>query len=237
MRAVPVNAGQHTDHSAWHSIRVSWPKLVRVYWAITAGMLVLALWMALFYAPVHDQMGLVQKLVYVHIPAAAAAMVASGCVFVGSVAYLWTRASLWDRVSAEGIRVVVLSSAIVLVTGAIWGKSYWGSWWTWSPRLTFTLILCALYTGLFMMRWWLRPRSKQATVSSVCGAVAFLDTPLLYLSVRLLPDVHPTSIPLTTEMQLTLAAWFVVVTLVSVGIVASPVVRYFQLRERLASHA
>ncbi len=229
--AVPMRA----THEVGHVLRVPNPSMVRAYWAVTAGVLVLAVWMAIFYAPVHDEMGLVQKLVYLHIPAAAGALVASAFVFLGSVAFLWTKERLWDRVGAEAIRVVVFSSAIVLVTGAIWGKSYWGSWWTWSPRLTFTLILCMLYAGLMVMRWWLRPASKRATVSSVCGAVAFLDTPLVYLSVRLLPDVHPTSIPLTNEMRVTLVVWFVLIGLICLGVVASPVVRYLRKRERVAT--
>lgn len=111
---------------------------------------------------------------------------------------------------------------IVLLTGMVLGKYFWGYWWTWSPRLTFTLILCVLYSALVLMRPFLRPWSRRATVCAVFAAIAFLDVPLIYLSVRLLPDVHPTSIPLTREMRITLGAWFVLFSTVSVMLTLVP---------------
>lgn len=196
--------------------------LLRTYWTLTASVFAFALWLALFYAPVHDPMGLVQKLVYLHIPSAAASLVASACVFIASIALLWTHARTWDAVSNVATRIVVIASAIVLITGMIWGKSYWGVWWTWSPRLTFTLVLFVLYAVLQLLRRFLQPASRCTTVCAIFGVIAFLDAPLVYLSVRLLPDVHPTSVPMTHEMRLTLAVWFVLTGLVCLGIICTP---------------
>ena len=202
--------------------------LLRAYWTTTTGVFAFALWLALFYAPVHDSMGLVQKLVYLHIPSAAASLVASASVFIASVAVLWTRASTWDAVNNAATRVAVIASATVLITGMIWGKSYWGVWWTWSPRLTFTLVLFVLYASLQLLRRFLQPASRRVTVCAILGIIAFLDAPLVYLSVRLLPDVHPTSVPMTHDMRQTLAVWFVLAGLICLGLICTPFLRRTQ---------
>lgn len=192
---------------------------------MTLAVLAVALAMAVFYAPVDESMGLVQKLIYLHLPAAISALFSALAVFVANLAFLWTRGRVWDEVALAGARVTVFCSLLVLVTGMVWGQSYWGFWWTWSPKLTFTLILCVLYAAYLGLRPMVRPWHRRAVVCAVYGAVAFLDVPLVYLSVRLLPDVHPTSLPLTTEMRQTLIPWFVFVALTGAGLVGAPVLR------------
>ncbi len=191
----------------------------RAYWAATIGIGVLALWLASFYAPVEASMGMVQKVVYLHIPAAAAALLAATSAFGASLAYIWTRARVWDRVSFAASKVVVYSTLVVLATGMVWGKSEWGSWWTWSPKLTFTLILCVLYAALLVIRLPVG-RPRRAMAYAVCSVIAFLDAPLVYLSVNLLPDIHPNSLPLTSEMRLTLGVCLVFALLASAGFIA-----------------
>ena len=216
-----------------HAFHLSWPGGLRAYWAVTTGVAVLAVWMGVFYAPVDTSMGLVQKLVYLHIPAAVGALLAAAAAFSASVAYIWTRARVWDAVAAEGARMTVLCGLIVLVTGMVWGNSYWGVWWTWSPKLTFTLILCVLYGAWLLLHGFISPFPRRAMVCAVYGAVAFLDVPLVYLSVRLLPDVHPTSLPLTGEMRTTLWVFFVLAALVCTGFIASPLQRRARRRSEL----
>lgn len=203
------------------------PVGVRAFWAITIGVSVLALWLALMYAPVDGRMGLAQKLVYLHIPSAAGAMLAAAAVFGASAASIWSRWHVWERTSLAAARVVVVCAGVVLVTGMVWGKSEWGVWWTWSPRLTFTLVLCVLYAVLLVLHHTLSP-ARRAMVCAVYGVVAFLDVPLVYLSARLLPEVHPTSLPLTSEMRITLVAWFALTLLVCVGVIAAPLVRWMK---------
>lgn len=231
MRAVASLQGPHVPV-------LSWPRGVRAYWAITAGVGVLAVWMGVFYAPVDASMGLVQKLVYLHIPAAVGALCAAAAAFSASLAYIWTRSRVWDAVAADGARMTVLCGLIVLATGMVWGKSYWGVWWTWSPKLTFTLVLCVLYGVWLLLHGVISPFPRRAMVCAVYGAVAFLDVPLVYLSVRLLPDVHPTSLPLTAEMRVTLWLFFAMVALVCGGVVSSPLLRRASRRAELgAVHA
>jgi len=191
-------------------------------WSVVAMALAVCLALAAWYAPVDPKLGLPQKLVYLHVPAAGLSVFTALAACVTGVAFLWTRSRWLDRFSAAAARLTVLCSVIVLLTGMVLGKYFWGYWWTWSPRLTFTLILCVLYSALVLMRPFLRPWSRRATVCAVFAAIAFLDVPLIYLSVRLLPDVHPTSIPLTREMRITLGAWFVLFSMVSVMLTLVP---------------
>lgn len=178
--------------------------LLRALAGITLAAAAVACAMALWYAPIDNEMGIVQKLIYLHLPAALAAFAGSLGVFIAGVAYLWSRDERWDTSAHCAALVVVVSSAVVLITGMIWGQSFWGYWWTWSPRLTFTLVMLVLYLGYLIMRALIKQEPKRSVASAVYGLIAFLDVPLLYMSARLLPDVHPTSIPLNVPMKITL---------------------------------
>lgn len=116
-------------------------------------------------------------------------------------------------------KVAVLLGLIVLLTGMVWGRSAWGVWWTWSPRLTFTLMLWLLYVVYVVVRPAVESPERRAVISAVYGVVAFLDVPLVYFTARLLPDVHPASVALAGSMKLTLVVWFIPVTLIAVGLI------------------
>ncbi len=200
-------------------------QLARVYWAATLLVLAAGVVLATGFAPTDASMGLVQKLIYLHIPAAVTAFLATGGVCVGSVAYLWTRERTWDEFACSCAKVVTSSSLVVLITGMVWGKHFWGFWWAWSPKLTFTLLLCVIFAVYLVVRSRVSP-SRRAVVCAVFGAVACLDVPLLYLSARLLPDVHPTSMPLTMEMRVTLLTWFAAAIMASAGVTLGPLLQH-----------
>lgn len=200
--------------------------ITRLYWLAAAGVLVAALALALVYAPVDQTMGLVQKLIYVHLPAAFATFVSAMGVFFGGLAFFWTRREAWDRFGVLSARVAVVSSAAVLLTGMVWAKFFWGFWWTWSPKLTFTLVMFLLYAGHVVVASRPSiPAARRSVICAIYGMVAFVQVPLVYLSVRLLPDVHPTSIPMTGEMRTTLVLWFVAIFMLAGGVMFLPFAR------------
>jgi heme exporter protein C len=80
---------------------------------------------------------------------------------------------------------------IVLVTGPIWAKPVWFVWWTWSPRLTLSLVLCLLYVAYLLIRNYIEDPERRAAVSAAFGIVAFLDVPLVWFSIRWWRDHHP----------------------------------------------
>ena len=200
-----------------------------VYGAALAAPTAVATWMLFYYAPVEATMGPIQKIFYVHLPFAINAFVACLVAFIGGVGYLWQRRMMWDDLSAAAARIAVLMCTVVLITGMIWGRVAWGKWWVWSPRLTFSLLLWLLYVVYMLLRPSIESRQRRATVCAVYAVAAFLDVPLVYLSVKLMPDIHPSSITLAPEMKLTLAMWFVPVTLLTFGLIVT-----MTLKSRLA---
>ncbi len=195
--------------------------MVCVFWLVVAVSFAAVTAMLFTYTPVERTMGPIQKLFYVHLPSAINAFLACFVAFVGGIGYLWQRRMMWDHLAAAAAKVAALMCTVVLITGVIWGHAAWGVWWTWSPRLTFSLMLWLLYVVYLIIRPAIESPERRATISSVYAVAAFLDVPLVWLSVRLMPDIHPTSITMTSAMKLTLAAWFVPVTLLTVGLIVA----------------
>jgi heme exporter protein C len=193
--------------------------LAGTYWLVTSAAFVGAIAMLFTYTPVERTMGPIQKIFYVHLPVAISTFFACLVTFVASIGYLTQRRAWWDDLASAAATVAVGLCSVVLITGMIWGRGAWGQWWTWSPRLTFSLVLWLLYVVYLMVRASIESTQRRAVVSAVYGVIAFLDVPLVYLSVRLLPDIHPTSIELAWPMKLTLMVWFVPVVLLAVGLV------------------
>jgi len=190
-------------------------------WLITT-MLFFAIAIALVagYVPTEATMGPIQKIFYLHLPVAIATFVACLICFAASVGYALQRDMKWDRLASAAARVSVVFCSVVLLTGMIWGKSAWGQWWTWSPRLTFSLVLWLLYVVYVMVRASVESPQRRAIIAAVYGIIAFLDVPLVYLSVRLMPDIHPASVELAGSMKLTLIAWFGPVFMLMFGLIA-----------------
>lgn len=195
------------------------PKLYGLYWIATISLLIVAVSMSIWYAPIESTMGPIQKIFYLHLPSAMNTFFAAFVVFAAGLGYVWTRDERWDMLADAAARVAVLFCTIVLCTGVIWAHEAWGRWWTWSPRLTFSLIMLLLYVVYLAMRSAIESPRRRAVVCAVYGVLAFLDVPLVYLSVKLLPDIHPSSIELEPAMAMTLAVWFVPISLICIGLI------------------
>jgi heme exporter protein C len=191
------------------------------YWILTLLLFAATMIVMIEYTPVEKSMGLVQKIFYIHLPVAINTFVAAAIVFVASIGYLWQRRMWWDDLAGAAGKITALFCAVVLLTGMIWGKSAWGHWWTFSPRLTLSLVLFLLYVVYVMIRPAIESPQRRAVVSAVYGIAAFVDVPLVYFSIKLMPqDIHPQSISLEPSMQRTLLIWFLPVTMLMAGLVA-----------------
>ncbi|UCD76160.1 MAG: cytochrome c biogenesis protein CcsA [Phycisphaerales bacterium] len=201
------------------------------YWLLTLALFAATVTMVFTYTPVEETMGVVQKIFYLHLPVAINTFAAAAMVFIASIGYLWERKAWWDDLAAAAGKITALLCAVVLLTGMIWGRSAWGHWWTWSPRLTFSLVLFLLYVVYLMIRPSIESPQRRAMVCAVYGIIAFLDVPLVYLSVKMMPDFHPSSIALAPPMKLTLLAWFLPVTLLAAGLIVTRFTLNCRLRE------
>lgn len=193
--------------------------LIRLYWTMTLLLFAGTCAMVAFWTPEEATMGLIQKIFYLHVPAAIMTVIAALTTFGASIGYMVTRQSWLDDLGSAAARVVVQLCAVVLITGMIWGQSAWGTWWTWSPRLTFTLLMFLLYLVYLVLRMSVESSQRCAMICAVYGIIAFLDVPLVYLSVKLMPDIHPASIKLAPEMRITLIACSIPMFLLSVGLI------------------
>jgi heme exporter protein C len=158
---------------------------------IVAIGMAIALYMALLEAPREKTMGDLQRIFYFHVSAAITGMTAFAVNFIASLAYVIRKNRWWDNLALSAAEIGVMFFSIVLVTGPIWAKAAWYIWWTWSPRLTSSLALCLLYVAYLFIRNYIEDPERKAMVSAVFGIVAFVDTPLVWFSIRWWRDHHP----------------------------------------------
>jgi heme exporter protein C len=189
---------------------------LRAWSAALAGSLLLILTLTWYTVAVASESA-APKLYYVHVPAAIITFGACAAVFVSSLGYLWNRRECWDHVALASARSAVVLCSLLLITGVFWARQAWGAWWVWSPRLTFSLVLWVLYSGYLLIRGGMGRGEKTAVVAAVYGIIAFLDVPLVWLSVKLLPDIHPEAVQVRPHMQQLLMAWMGALVLVSVA--------------------
>jgi heme exporter protein C len=146
---------------------------------------------ALLYAPTERVQGDVQRIFYLHVPLAWVAYLAFFVVFVSSVVYLWRRTPRWDVLGRSSAEVGVLFTTLVLLTGSLWAKPIWGTWWSWDARLTTTLVLWLIYVAYLMVRAYAGDAARGARYAAVVGIVGFLDVPIIHQSVVWWRTLHP----------------------------------------------
>lgn len=146
--------------------------------------------MSLAVAPPDAEQGTVQRLMYVHVPAAWLAYLSFAIVFVSSIAYLKTKRIRWDRLAAASAELGVLFTALAIVLGSLWGRPVWGTWWTWDPRLTTTAILLLIYVGYLAIRQLANSPARRARWAAVVGIIGFIDVPIVHLSVVWWRSLH-----------------------------------------------
>jgi len=150
-----------------------------------------ALYFAFIYAPVEAQMGPVQKIFYFHVASAWISFFAFFVTFICSFFVLFTNSYLFDDIASASAEIGIVFCTIVLITGPIWAKPIWGTWWTWDPRLTTTLILWFIYVGYLMLRKFLDEEDKRAKFSAALGIIGFIDVPIVFFSIRWWRTIHP----------------------------------------------
>lgn len=168
------------------------------------------------------------RIVYFHVPMAWDAFLAFFVVLVASVAYLATRNPRWDHLGRASAEVGLVFTTLVLITGSIWGYPIWGTWWSWDPKLTATLVLWFMYVAYLMVRSYAEGE-RGPLYAAVVGIVAFLDVPFVYLSSYWWRSLHPPPAigPLADRQPSATIVWVLLL-----GLLAFTVLYVFLVRVR-----
>lgn len=167
------------------------PKLLTVLDIITVLLLVIATAMVFFYAPMEAVMGQVQRVFYFHVAAGWVGMLAFLVAAIVGVAYLRTANRKWDIVGVSAVEIGMVFALINIITGAIWARPIWNTWWTWDPRLTTATIMELIYAAYLLLRQGIEDPDRRARFGAVYAIIGFLSVPLTFFSARLFRTIHP----------------------------------------------
>jgi heme exporter protein C len=141
-------------------------------------------------APDDYQMGAVVKIMFLHVPAAWLSMFCWGLMSVAALGTLVWRHPLADVAAKAAAPVGAALTLICLVTGSLWGRPMWGTYWVWDARLTSVLVLFLLYLGVIALYWTAEDPNRGARAAAVLILVGALNLPIIKFSVDWWNTLH-----------------------------------------------
>jgi len=164
--------------------------------AITTVCILVALYLALIKAPAPinvdtEAQRYAQRIIYFHVSHAWVGFLAFFVTLLGSVLYLWKGERRWDILASSSVEVGVAFMTAAIITGSIWAKPAWNTWWTWDPRLTTSTITWLIYVSYLMLRSALDDPAQRARFAAVYGVVGFVSVPITFLAIRWWRTIHP----------------------------------------------
>ena len=215
---------------------------ILIPWLVLPGALLIAYgaYAGLFVAPPDYRQGDAFRIIYVHVPSAYLSMMAYMIMAISAGIGLIWRIKLAHAVAAGAAPVGASFTILALITGAIWGRPMWGTWWEWGdPRLTSELILLFLYFGYMALRNAIDDTAKADKASAVLAMVGAINVPIIHFSVQWWSSLHqgPTLIrqggpAIDNEMLYPLLAMIVGFTLVFAALLLRRVRAEVLYRER-----
>lgn len=154
------------------------------------GFIISGLYLGLLASPPDYYQGEVVRIMYVHVPAAKTSLLAYLVLTGASVWYLWKRDPVIDNLAHAAAGIGTFFTVVALVTGSIWGKPTWNTWWTWDARLVSFAILLLVLVAYLMMRQFIDDKEKEARYAAVVAIVGFVDLPIVYFSVEWWRTLH-----------------------------------------------
>lgn len=152
----------------------------------------IGLYLALVFAGTDIDQGNIQRIFYIHMPAFFGAFAAFSATVIGGILYLTTRNPRWDRMAVSGVEVGLMLSLVNLITGSIWARPIWNTWWTWDPRLTSTAVMVLTYAAYLMLRAGIEQPEQRRRFASVYGILAIVTVIITLVIIRVRDDtIHP----------------------------------------------
>ncbi|MCL4247708.1 MAG: cytochrome c biogenesis protein CcsA [Anaerolineae bacterium] len=186
-RTLPLAGGEQTVRPS--STRTM---ILRVLTVLALIGLAITLYMSLVWVGADATQGDVQRIFYTHVATFSGAAVAFSATVIGGILYLRTRNPKWDTLALAGVEVGFTLSLITTVTGSIWSRPTWNTWWTWDPRLTSITIMVLTYAAYLMLRSAIESGEKRRAIASVYGILAMGTVIFTFMVIRIRPDtIHP----------------------------------------------
>ena len=169
------------------------PQNLLILTAVTIIAVAIGLVLALIIAETDLEQGVIQRIFYIHMPAFFGAFFAFGATGYAGIQYLRSRETRWDTLAIAGVEVGLVLALINLMTGAIWARPIWNTWWTWDPRLTSEAIMVLTYAAYLMLRNGIENPETRRRFAAVYGILAFVTVLTTLLIIRFVPTtIHPT---------------------------------------------
>jgi len=157
----------------------------------SAAALMVALGMVFLYAPREATMGDVQRIFYFHVASAWVGFFAFFVTFLAGIGYLARGERRWDILALSSVEVGLTFIAMTVITGSLWARPVWGTYWTWEPRLTISAVQLLIYVAYGMLRASVESPERRARFAAVYGIVAFVTVPLSWFAIRWWRTIHP----------------------------------------------
>ncbi len=157
----------------------------------TTALLIVSTAMVFLYAPTERFMGAVQRVFYFHVATAWVGMLGFMVAGVAGVIYLLRKDKKWDIIGFSAVEISLVFFFIAIISGSIWARPAWNTWWTWDPRLTTAAIVELVYAAYLMLRQGIEDPDRRARFGAVYAILGFLSVPLTFISIRLLRTIHP----------------------------------------------
>jgi heme exporter protein C len=170
------------------------PRSLAILDGVTLLFFLAASALVFFYTPTERVMGDVQKVFYFHVAAGWVGMLSFFVAAFAGIMYLAKGLRNWDIVGVAAVEIGMIFAFINIVTGSIWARPIWNTWWTWDPRLTTATIMELIYAAYLMLRAGIEDPSRRARFGAVYAIIGFVSVPLTFFSARLFRTIHPTVI-------------------------------------------
>ncbi len=168
----------------------------------------ISLYLVFIYSPVEKLQGVPQKIFYFHVPSGITTFISIYVVAGAGILYLRTRDRKWDIIALSSGEIGLVFATLVLITGPIWAKPIWGTWWTWDAPLTLTLMLWFIFVAYIMLRAYSGNWLQGARYSAVFGIAGAIAVPFIRWAIKNLRTLHPKPVIREGGMESSMALTF-----------------------------
>ncbi|MBN2045007.1 MAG: cytochrome c biogenesis protein CcsA [Anaerolineales bacterium] len=167
------------------------PLILKILNWVSGILLVIATYLAIIWAPTEAVMGDVQRVFYFHVATGWVGMIGFLLAVFSGIMYLIKSDLKWDTIGLAGIEIGLIFSFINIVTGSIWARPIWNTWWTWDPRLVTATIMELVYLAYLMLRQGIDDPIRRARFGAIYAILGFVSVPFSFLSIRIWRTIHP----------------------------------------------